>query len=145
MKMLYRGEKGFTLIELLIVIAILGIIAAIVVPDVAGFMTFGTLNAAQTEVENVKTAAVGFRADYGVWPDDSGDLAEFLDGTIQATYEFGGTVGIASVSDQEWEGIHWDADSQTWSRGEAAVPVPVPPVPVPIHPGPILPGPVPFR
>jgi len=121
MKSLHRGEKGFTLIELLIVIAILGIIAAIVVPDVAGFMTFGTLNAAQTEVENVKTAAVGFRADYGVWPDDSSSLEDiYLDGAIQATYEFGGTVGIASVSDQEWEGIHWDADSQTWARGEAA-------------------------
>jgi len=124
---LYRGEKGFTLIELLIVIAILGIIAAIVVPDVAAFMTFGTLNAAQTEVENVKTAAVGFRADYGVWPGDSDALGLFLEGgtdALKATYQFGGDAGIEdadpTIAGGWGDAIHWDADSQTWARGEEA-------------------------
>ena len=116
---LRHGQRGFTLIELLIVIAILGIIAAIVVPNVAGFMASGTLNAAQTEAENVKTAAVGYLAEEGAWPTDSGELAGFLEGTIKATYVFGGSAGIASVSTQEWEGIYWDAGDQEWKRGTA--------------------------
>ncbi len=119
MKRLHRGEKGFTLIELLIVIAILGIIAAIVVPNVGSFMTSGTLNAARTEAENVKTAAVGYLAEEGVWPDDSDDLAGFLEGTIKATYTFGATAGISAADPIDpggWAGIEWNATTQTWDR-----------------------------
>ena len=58
-----RGQKGFTLIELLIVIVILGIIAGIVIPSVGAFKKSGTLNAANSEVQNVKTAATGYLAE----------------------------------------------------------------------------------
>ena len=124
-KGVHRGEKGFTLIELLIVIAILGIIAAIVVPNVAGFLVSGTLNAAQTEAENVKTAAVGYLAEEGVWPQNSDDLDNFLEGgstALRATYIFGGdsTIdsGTAPSGSNPWTDIHWDADSQIWVRGD---------------------------
>jgi type II secretory pathway pseudopilin PulG len=43
--------------EPLIVVVILGILAAIVVPDVAGFMVTGNLNTDNTESTNVQTAA----------------------------------------------------------------------------------------
>jgi type IV pilus assembly protein PilA len=124
MKRLHRGEKGFTLIELLIVIAILGIIAAIVVPNVAGFLVSGTINAAQTEAENVKTAAVGYLAETGNWPDTSADLDNFLEGTsaaLKATYEFNSDAGIeaATPTDASWVGkVEWDAGAQTWKRDD---------------------------
>ena len=120
MKRTHRGEKGFTLIELLIVIAILGIIAAIVVPNVAGFLTSGRLNAAQTEAENVKTAAVGYLAENGAWPTNSDSLDAFLEGThtaLKAQYVFEGDAGIDSVANSTWGAdIGWDEPSQTWVR-----------------------------
>jgi len=151
MKRLRPEEKGFTLIDLIIVIAIIGILVAIVTPNMAAFITSGVLNAAQTEAENVKTAATGYLAEYEIWPQNSGDLANFLDGTSKATYVFGGNAGIESVIDQEWEGVYWDADAQSWVKGEEPeaepepepAPVPIPFQPVPTHPIPH--PPVPFR
>jgi type IV pilus assembly protein PilA len=125
MKRLHRGEKGFTLIELLIVIAILGIIAAIVVPNVAGFLTSGTLNAANTEAQNVKTAAVGYLAEEGDWPATSSDLDDFLEGgsaKLKADYTFssttgeGGLIESAAPKSGGWTGITWIKADQVWER-----------------------------
>ena len=53
------GEKGFTLIELLIVVAILGVLAAVVIPNVGRFIGRGETEAAETELSNLQSAVVG--------------------------------------------------------------------------------------
>ncbi len=58
-----RGEKGFTLIELLIVVAILGVLAAVVIPNVGRFIGRGETEAAATELTNVQTAVVAMMVD----------------------------------------------------------------------------------
>ena len=109
MKMMHRGEKGFTLIELLIVIAILGIIAAVVIPNIAGFMTSGQLAAANTEAENVKTGSLAYFAEYGVWPSTSGNLSpDYVSGTLKAVYTFDSNYGWmlnATPTPSGWSGI----------------------------------------
>jgi type IV pilus assembly protein PilA len=120
----HRDQRGFTLIELLIVIAILGIIAAIVVPNVAGFMTSGKLNAANTEVQNVKTAAVGYLAENGAWPTSSSQLVNFLEGgtdNLKATYSFDkNEITTAAPVGEGWGSIYWCRASQTWVRDASA-------------------------
>jgi prepilin-type N-terminal cleavage/methylation domain-containing protein len=66
MRLPKRGEKGFTLIELLIVVAILGVLAAIVIPNVGRFIGRGEEEAKETEFANVQSAVVAMMTDNGL-------------------------------------------------------------------------------
>jgi len=54
-----EGQKGFTLIELMIVIAIIGILAAIAIPQFNQYRIKGYNAGALTDAKNFYTAAVG--------------------------------------------------------------------------------------
>ena len=110
-----NGENGLTLIELLIVIAILGIVAAVVIPNLSAYRTTGKLAAANEEAENVKTAALAYYAEAAGWAGvtpavlNSGTGYEtYLTGALKALYVFDDDGFIVSISEHTWgDEIEW--------------------------------------
>ena len=96
MRMPKRGEKGFTLIELLIVVAILGVLAAVVIPNVGRFIGRGEEEAADTELTNVQTAIVAMMVDnqLSTIPNVVGSATSDMDA-------FPDTASVCAVADEK--------------------------------------------
>ncbi len=63
-----KNQKGFTLIELMIVIAIIGILAAIAIPQFAKYRARSFNTQALTNVKIIKTECMGYQAEWDVFP-----------------------------------------------------------------------------
>jgi len=63
-----RIQKGFTLIELMIVVAIIGILAAVAIPQYQDYTVKAKLSKVQSTVHPVKTALALFYQEQGGFP-----------------------------------------------------------------------------
>ena len=68
LKKFRKSQKGFTLIELLIVVAIIGILAAIAIPQFSAYRQKAYNSASNSDLKNMKTGMEAYMAETQTYP-----------------------------------------------------------------------------
>ncbi|ENW3303317.1 pilin, partial [Neisseria gonorrhoeae] len=79
-------QKGFTLIELMIVIAIVGILAAVALPAYQDYTARAQVSEAILLAEGQKSAVTEYYLNHGKWPEDNGAAGVASASTIKGKY-----------------------------------------------------------
>jgi general secretion pathway protein G len=130
-----KGERGFTLVEILVVITIIGLIMALVGPQVLRYLTESKVKAARIQIESFNSALDLLFLDIGRYPTTSENLAALVQrpgnlASWNGPYLKGGTVpadpwGTAYVyrapgQRSAYEIVSYGSDGQQGGTGSAA-------------------------
>lgn len=128
----FREQKGFTLIELMIVVAIIGILAAIAIPNFLRFQARAKQSEAKTNLKAAFTAEKSYYAEKDTYIDmttagfapEAGNRYTYFDGTVTIQNQIPAGVLHAAAAQGEVNpttflisansNIDTDLDMDTW-------------------------------
>ncbi len=73
-----RRARGFTLIEIMVVVVIIGLLAAIIVPEVVNKVDEARIAKAKADIQSLETALTEYRLDNSVYPTTDEGLAALV-------------------------------------------------------------------
>ena len=76
----FARESGFTLIEILVVMAIIGMLAIMVAPNIFNQQAGAQIDAALSQISSLEAALDTYRLDVGEYPDSLEGLRENISG-----------------------------------------------------------------
>ena len=105
-----KKEKGFTLIELMIVVAIIGILAAIAIPNFLRYQAKSKQTEAKTNLGGIYTSQVTYFAENNTYASSIGNIDWAPEGTTKYHYSMIGASNTANIDT--------DATVDVWTINE---------------------------